>query len=144
MMTAANPSMASPRIKIPVPKGFLAAALHLLNSTNIKIRSVAFGELSYSFMLFRVLILCSYACRTDPNSGSCGSDVISVCVSGSITSIGNSSTWTVSPVPQWRTLIAKGQSRAFLRDLYKTWICSIFVTGTHKYIFDILRPPSVL
>ena len=98
MMTAAIPSIVSPRIKIPVTKGFLAAALHLLYSTNTQIRSLDFGELSYSFMLFCALILCSYACRTDPNSGVCGNDVISVCVSGSITSTGNS--LTVSLVPQ--------------------------------------------
>ena len=97
-MTAAMPSMASPRIKIPVTKGFLAAAPHLSYSTNTQIRSLDFGGLSYSSMPFCVLILCSYACRRDPNSGVCGSDVISVCVSGSITSTGKFS--TVSPVPQ--------------------------------------------
>lgn len=81
MMIAAMSLTASPRPTIPAPKEFLDAALLLLYSTSTQIRSLDFGMLSYSSMLFFVLILCRYACRTDPNSGTCGSDVISVCVS---------------------------------------------------------------
>jgi hypothetical protein len=84
--------MASPRPTIPVPKGFLAAALLLLYLTSTRTRSLVFGKLSYSSKPFCVLILCRYACRTDPNSGTCGSDVISVCVSRYIPNTGVFST----------------------------------------------------
>ena len=83
---AATLLMVWPPMKIPAPREFLVAPHLQFFSMNIQTPSLTWGDFFWdphclAYISHWSIAITRYACRTDPNSGVCGNDVISVCVS---------------------------------------------------------------